>query len=95
MTLGSIVSRLGPPELEIVFGPKEEFLSYPLSIKHLVTVIAEIEVVYIVDQHESCNPLPKLLEGYQELLKLVSVDLLTPGHIAHLKGQREKLGIPT
>jgi hypothetical protein len=95
MTLGSIVSRLGLPELEIVFMPEEEIRSYPLSINHLISVVAAIDVVYIVDTHRSCNPLPKLLEGYQELLKLASVDLLTPGHIAHLKGQRKKLGIPT
>lgn len=92
MILGSIVSGLGLLELNIIFQSEEEGPLYLPSINHLISVVTAISVVYIADIHEDCNPLPKLLEGYRELL--IHVDLLTAEHIVHLKAQQEKLDIP-
>ncbi|RYP88819.1 hypothetical protein DL769_000233 [Monosporascus sp. CRB-8-3] len=60
-------------------------------VNHLVQAIIGIRVVYIVESHRQCNPIPELLKEIEELL--AHKNPLTAEHIAHLGAQREKLSV--
>lgn len=92
MTLGSIISGLGPMLVEIAWsvGRGDDF-DYPHSIQDLTRQIEQIKVVRIYDTHEQCNPIPKLLEDIGNLHPSVE-SYLTAEELAYLERQEEMLG---
>jgi hypothetical protein len=91
MTLGSFVKSLSEQELQSILGDISSS-TYLRSVNHLKLIVQGINVVRIVDQHASCNPVPAIVVQIQRLVDQME-NPVTKEDISHLSRQREKTGL--